>query len=107
MLYQKKSRYAEAIREFEKTITLAPDYTDAHLRLGTSLFYLRKYEEAVAALERGARVAPTDPRFHLQLAQAYGRLGRREKALNAKKTFEQLRRTDREEFVLQERPFPQ
>ncbi|MCI0419293.1 MAG: tetratricopeptide repeat protein [Acidobacteria bacterium] len=105
-LYKKGSQYAEAIREFQKAIELAPDYADAYLRLGTALTHIGNHEEALAPLLNGTKVAPDDPRFHLRLSQTYARLGNREKALAEQETFERLRKSDTESLTPQGRPFP-
>ena len=106
LLYREGTQYEVAIKEFDKAITLAPDYGDAHLRLGSALVYLGKYTEAIVVLERGTKVAPDDSRFYSRLADAYRKQGQKEKALAARKTFERMQRSDTEMFVRQGRPFP-
>ena len=75
-------RHDLAIREAERTISLAPNLADGHEALGNSLHYSGRSEEALACFDRAMALNPYYPDFWLHFqAQAMFQLGRYEDAV--------------------------
>ncbi|RWP17107.1 adenylate/guanylate cyclase domain-containing protein [Mesorhizobium sp.] len=75
-------RHDVAIRESERTISLAPNLAEGHESLGTSLYYSGRPEEALPCFERGMALNPYYPDIFLHFqAQATFQLGRYEEAI--------------------------
>ncbi|MET0167949.1 MAG: adenylate/guanylate cyclase domain-containing protein [Vicinamibacterales bacterium] len=75
-------RHDVAIREAERTISLAPNLADGHEALGNALHYSGRSEEALACFDRAMALNPYYPDLWLHFqAQAMFQLGRYEEAV--------------------------
>ena len=75
-------RHDMAIREAERTISLAPNLADGHEALGNALHYSGRSEEALACFDRAMALNPYYPDLWLHFqAQAMFQLGRYEDAV--------------------------
>jgi tetratricopeptide (TPR) repeat protein len=79
-LARQQDQLPEAIRHFERSTSLYPDFAEAYGGLGRSLLDSGKAADAVTPLETAVKLAPENPTIHLALATAYQRLGRKEDA---------------------------
>ncbi|TIL44603.1 adenylate/guanylate cyclase domain-containing protein [Mesorhizobium sp.] len=74
-------RHDMAIREAERTISLAPNLAEGHESLGNTLHYSGRSEEALACFDRAMALNPYYPDMFLHFqAQAMFQLGRYEDA---------------------------
>ncbi len=61
-----------ALAEAERALALAPDLTEAHLYLGTTLVARkRRFESGLGALERARELAPQDASVYYNLGWCY------------------------------------
>ncbi len=75
-------RHDMAIREAERSISLAPNLADGHESLGNALHYSGRSEEALACFDRAMALNPYYPDMWLHFqAQAMFQLGRYEEAV--------------------------
>ena len=80
--YRQLGQYADAVREYEKALTLGPDFHDVRTRLGATL---REMGDLGAAAQQFERVRLDKPDYlpaRLQLGLALYGLGRRGDALD-------------------------
>jgi predicted O-linked N-acetylglucosamine transferase (SPINDLY family) len=66
-LYELK-RYQEAITDYDKALTLKPDYAEAYSNKGATLNELKRYEEAIAHYDKALSLKP-------DYAEAYSNKG--------------------------------
>jgi tetratricopeptide (TPR) repeat protein len=57
LIYNRQSKYSEAVAELEKAITLAPDAPNPHLQLGAALLQLKRLSVAERELLRAYELA--------------------------------------------------
>jgi tetratricopeptide (TPR) repeat protein len=57
MEYQAAGQIEDALRQFDQTIEVAPDYLAAYIRKGEVLISAHRFDEARPVLERGAELA--------------------------------------------------
>jgi adenylate cyclase len=82
-IYLWSRRHDEAVREFEKSISLDPNFALGYIMLGLSLYYGGKAERALDVFDRVFALDPYHPDVYLHFqAQAYFQLGQFEKAGN-------------------------
>jgi adenylate cyclase len=75
-------RHDEAVREFEKSISLDPNFALAYMLLGLALHYGGKSEQSLDVFDRAFALDPYHPDVYLHFqAQAYFQLGQFEKAV--------------------------
>jgi adenylate cyclase len=75
-------RHDMAIREAERSISLAPNLAEGHESLGNTLHYAGRSEEALACFDRAMALNPYYPDMFLHFqAQAMFQLGRYEDAV--------------------------
>jgi adenylate cyclase len=75
-------RHDMAIREAERSISLAPNLAEGHVTLGESLLYSGRSEEALACFDRAVALNPHYPDLFLHFqALALFQLGRYEEAV--------------------------
>jgi tetratricopeptide (TPR) repeat protein len=75
-------QHDKSIAEYERSITLDPNYAVAHSSLGLALHYAGRSEDAIELIKRSMRLDPHYPDLRLHfLAQAYFQLGRYEEAI--------------------------
>lgn len=70
LVYFYQRRYDQAVREFQKTLELDPNYAEAHNNLGSTYAQMRKWDAAIFEF----RQAISDP-FYLTPELAYYHLG--------------------------------
>ena len=81
-IYLWSRRHDEAVREFEKSISLDPNFALGYMMLGLSLYYGGKSERALDVFDRAFALDPYHPDVYLHFqAQAYFQLGQFEKAV--------------------------
>ncbi len=71
----------EAIRQFQETIRLKPDYADAHNNLGIALFRKGQMDEAIRQFQEALRLKPDQAEAHNNLGNALGRKGQIDEAI--------------------------
>ena len=93
-IYLWSRRHDEAVREFEKSISLDPNFALGYMMLGLSLYYEGKSERALDVFDRAFALDPYHPDVYLHFqAQAYFQLGQFEKAVEILKRRLVLTRT--------------
>ena len=80
MLIQKE-KYREAIVDFEKAISLKPDYLNAYIGLGAMYQNLREYKAAIETYKRALSIDPNHSGTHNNLAVVYYTMGQYKLAL--------------------------
>ena len=88
-LYGKKS-FLEAIEEYRKALTLAPDWSDCLQALGMAQMHGGSLQEALKTLERVTQLAPEDPLAFTSLSMVLQRLDRIPEAEKAQSTARML-----------------
>ena len=91
--YKKAGEEQQAIAQFERMVTLAPNDAIAHYQLGA--LYRRqagRMTDAVAQLERAAQLDPQLAAARFQLFNVYRQLGRTEAAARALQVFQELKK---------------
>lgn len=68
--YASLGRYADALEDAEKVVTLKPDWPKGFSRKGAALQGLRRWDEAIAAYEAGLAVDPSNEQLKLGLADS-------------------------------------
>ena len=88
----RKDRDREAVKAFQKAISLNPDFAEAYYRLGLALAVSGQkkeaeeaYQKAVEAYEKLIEQNPEDADAHFNMGQAYGKLGQYDDAIKAYK----------------------
>ena len=68
----KEENYRKAILEYDKAVSLKPNFAEAHYQLGNALFDSGKREDALAHYELAVRIKPnfTDARDALDRLRA-------------------------------------
>ncbi len=84
-LLLRNNRYQEAATRFEQALLLAPEYTEAEVNLGNSLFKLGKTSEAVSHFKHAVAAGSDIPEAWVNLAGAQVTLGQ---TAEAAKTYE-------------------
>jgi tetratricopeptide (TPR) repeat protein len=82
MLHRSLGEFTESIREFRKSLELAPDHATTHLELGSVLLHQKQFEDSRDHFLLALRHIPDNPHLHLQLGMAYQELQQPELALN-------------------------
>ncbi len=72
-----------AIREYEKAISILPNYALAYNNLGMALWNKRKPKEAVAAFEKAVEVDLKDWMGHSNIGNALSEIGELDRAIAA------------------------
>lgn len=72
-----------AIREYEKAISIFPDYPMAYNNLGMALWNKRKPKEAVEAFEKAVSIDPNDWMGHSNIGNALSEMGKLDLAIAA------------------------
>ncbi len=75
-LYSQQNDYAEAVRQIEEAVSLAPEVGRYWRGLGTYYFHLGKIEEAEDQLLKAIDLDPKDGESHSKLGQLYVLQGR-------------------------------
>jgi len=74
LIAAREGRTDEAIRYFEETIRLSPDYWIALENLGNAYRQQRRWADARATLERAVAARPDDPEANYSLAMVYAQM---------------------------------
>ncbi|MFN5971910.1 MAG: tetratricopeptide repeat protein [Microcystis sp.] len=75
------NRYRDALKGFNRLVSLLPQWEDGWFYQGTTFYYLEQYQEAIASYDRALEIKPD---FHLawyNRGVALGNLGRLEEAI--------------------------
>ncbi|MEJ1990367.1 MAG: sulfotransferase [Maritimibacter sp.] len=83
LAYGRSGRHEQAIQQFDRACTLAPDFIDAHVNRTASLAFLGRHEEAIEAARKTIRRAPQNAAPYLHLAYSTAQLGRWQDSLTA------------------------
>ncbi|MFQ5675292.1 MAG: tetratricopeptide repeat protein, partial [bacterium] len=75
-LLQRLGRYQEAAFEFQKAISLAPDYVVAYMNLGETFLQAKQPQEAILWFEKSTRIKPDLQDAYLKLCDVYLDLNR-------------------------------
>jgi tetratricopeptide (TPR) repeat protein len=75
-----KKDHQEAIAEFERAISIHPQYFSAHFLLATTFINIKDWKRAEAALGRALEVKPDDVASRLLLGEVYWRQKRNDEA---------------------------
>lgn len=67
--FAKKGDFGSALRDAEKTIELAPNWSRGYSRKGASLHGLGKYEDAIEAYRAGLKIDPNNESFQNSIEQ--------------------------------------
>ena len=78
LMYQRQD--AAAVREFENTLELYPDFYVAHYGLGRVHAQARRYDQAVAEFEKALSRSPRSAHILADLAQVHALAGRKREA---------------------------
>jgi protein O-GlcNAc transferase len=73
-------RWAEAVKHYEKAVSLAPTFINARTNLGMSLRGLNRLDDAIAAYRGALTVAPSRADVHVNLGVALDAAGKPEEA---------------------------
>ena len=72
-LYYNSGNFEKAIEEFNATITLSPEYIEAHFLRANSYLLWGKYDEAIEGYENALKLRPDYVKVVLNMAWAYGK----------------------------------
>jgi tetratricopeptide (TPR) repeat protein len=75
-----KGLWPRAAAEFEETLMLDPEFSEASGNLGVTYYHLGRFEDAAAALRRAIQLDSATSTHHSNLAYVLTRLGRRSEA---------------------------
>src|SRR6185436_14339786 len=78
--YLQSGKFQEAIRIFEKALTLEADAIN-YSNLATALFYLQQYQACIPIFEKAVELAPKSEELTGNLADAYRWSGQNDKAI--------------------------
>ncbi len=70
-----RERYSEALKTFDRALTIDPNFAQAWARRGDTLVILRRYREAIDSYNGALAINPYDEPARLNLALLLGRLG--------------------------------
>jgi predicted O-linked N-acetylglucosamine transferase (SPINDLY family) len=79
-LYELK-RYQEAIADYDKALTLKPDYAEAYSNKGATLNELKRYEEAIAHYDKALSLKPDYAEAHSNKGATLNELKRYDEAI--------------------------
>lgn len=68
MAYMKASRYAEALKDAEEALCLAPTWDKAHYRKGSALQCLKQYAQAASSFQSAWHLSKGEVRLHISRA---------------------------------------
>jgi tetratricopeptide (TPR) repeat protein len=81
--YFSRSKFEQAVKEYDEAIRLYPTLAAAHNDRGSALFALGRFQEAAACFSRAVEIDPKYAQAHFNLALAYIKLGREKEAGDA------------------------
>ena len=71
-----------AVQNYEKALSIKPDYAKAHYNLGNVLHELRKHQKAISCYEKAIQIQPNYANAHYNLGLIFKELGEFQKAIN-------------------------
>jgi tetratricopeptide (TPR) repeat protein len=92
----KADRASKAESLFKRSLTIDPNYSDAHFQLGALYAEQQKYADAKEQYELALKTNPNAPNTHYHLAQTLARLGDQPRAQQEFAIFERLRKNESE-----------
>ena len=90
---------AGAAAQFEKAVSLDPDFAEALVALAKTKSDSKKDAEAIPLLERAVKLQPASESAHYSLMIAYRNIGRMEDAQREKAIFDKLNKPPEGEFT--------
>jgi len=81
MIYQKKSRSQDAIREYEKAIALGSQKAQVFYNLGLEVLKQGREDEGLGLIQKAIDIDPDYLKAHLQLAMSYANQKEAQKAI--------------------------
>lgn len=82
-LYYKDGKYEEAVENYRKALSLAPDQGSGYMRLGASLNRLQRNEEAIEAYKQAIPRLSDPSLAYNNMASVYGALGSYQEQIEA------------------------
>ncbi|UCD85487.1 MAG: tetratricopeptide repeat protein [Deltaproteobacteria bacterium] len=79
--YKRKGMYDEAIRAYQKVISIDPDHANAHTNLGLVYAKKGKYEEAIREYHKAIVIDPAYVEAHVNLGNTYAIKGMYDEAV--------------------------
>lgn len=95
-----EDKFAEAIRQGQKVVALAPDNAEAHFLLGLALERTGNHSGACSLYSRAHALCPAHVKYTIGLARAYAKIG---KAPEAVRLLQAAIKTNPESIMLWER----
>lgn len=80
LAYQNANEWDKAATQWQKTVEIRPDDTDALSSWGSCLVELKRCDEAVSALHKAVNLKPQNKNLHRQLGAIYTKCGNNQKA---------------------------
>jgi Flp pilus assembly protein TadD len=81
--YHELEMYSEAVKSYQKAISLNPDFTEAFVNLGVAYYQLGKYSKAIDAYKKALLLSPHSPSLYNKLGSIYILHGSYTKALDS------------------------
>ncbi len=75
------NRYRDALKGFNRLVSLLPQWEDGWFYQGTTFYYLEQYQEAIASYDRALEIKPDKHDAWYNRGVALGNLGRLEEAI--------------------------
>ncbi len=89
----------DALRRYEKALSLNPDFCEAALAVGRSRVQTKQYAEAIPLLEHAVRLQPDNEAAHYNLMLAYRDSGHMDKARQQQEELNRLQQPPQGEFT--------
>lgn len=71
LVYEELGRTEDALKSYQKAITLEPDLVAAHINLGSLFLAQKKLDEAIVRFQRAVEINPLEVSAHYNLAVAF------------------------------------
>lgn len=81
--YINQGDYQQAIEEFNRVISIDPEYVDAYCGIGIAYLNQKNYKKAIEAFEKATTLAPDEPIAYYLLGRAYEEIMNYEQAISA------------------------
>jgi len=81
-VYMREGKWGEAIPQFNKALTIAPD-SPTYSNLGTAYFFLKNYDQATKMYEKAVEITPNDEQLQGNLGDSYRWSGHSDQAAAA------------------------
>lgn len=94
-----QSKPEEALRRYERALSLRPDFPEAALAVAKSYIQDKQYGRAIPLLERAVSLQPRNEAAHYNLMIAYRNAGQADKARAEQQELDRLRRPAEGEFT--------